>query len=53
MTVFASAHRRKAQFLILIELCTSRNVVINHQKMKFFFSFFFVFVFFLRLLLFL
>ena len=42
MSVFASAHRRKAQFLILIELCTCRNVVINHQKMKLFFAFFFV-----------
>ena len=32
----------KVKRYFLIELCTSRNVVINHQKMKFFFSFFFV-----------
>ena len=32
MSVFASAHRRKAQFLILIELCTCRDSVIYHQE---------------------
>ena len=29
-------------YFILVQLCTSRNVVINHQKMKLFFAFFFM-----------
>ncbi len=29
-------------YIILIELCTCRNVVIYHQKMKLFFAFFFM-----------
>ena len=33
-------YRVKRYFLV--ELCTCRNVVINHQKMKLFFAFFFV-----------
>ena len=33
-------YRVKRYFLV--ELCTCRNVVINHQKMKLFFAFFFM-----------
>ena len=34
MPVLASAHRRKALFLILVQLCTCRDSVIYHQKVQ-------------------
>ena len=34
MPVLASAHRSKALFLILVQLCTCRDSVIYHQKVQ-------------------
>ncbi len=43
MPVSASANRRKAHLLILIELRTCRNAVVNHQEIQSFTTIFLVY----------